>query len=220
MDIESIDRAEALQFLAYRGQELGEIEPLLSQCEELVLKAITPLFVYRYFPLEYVGETPVLCGIELVGKDIAGHLGGCGGAVLMCCTAGAGADRLIRALQAEDMTKAVIADAFAGAAVEKICEAAEKEAAERLSGKHFTWRFSPGYGDFPLEIQPKLLALLNAPQKIGVCATESLMMTPCKSVTAIIGVSDEPIEKGRRGCAVCNMKNSCEYRRRGTHCGY
>ncbi len=219
MDIESIDRAEALRYLAYRGQELGEIEPLLARCEELVLKSLNPLAVYRYFPLEFVGGTPVLCGRELAGKDIAEHLGGCEGAVLMCCTAGVGADRLIRSLQAEDMTKAVIADAFAGAAVEKICEAAENEAAERLSGKNFTWRFSPGYGDFPLETQPWLLAALNAPQKIGVCATESLMLTPCKSVTAIIGVSDEPIEKGRRGCAVCNMKKSCEYRRRGTHCG-
>ena len=49
-------------------------------------------------------------------------------------------------------------------------------------------RFSPGYGDLPLDVQRPLFAALDVPRKIGVSLTDSLLMAPSKSVSAIIGI--------------------------------
>ena len=83
-----------------------------------------------------------------------------------------------------------------------------------------TTRFSPGYGDYPIELQKSFLHILDAPRKIGLTANDSFLLTPVKSVTAIIGLSENPIERKKRGCAICNMNQSCIYRRNGEHCGF
>lgn len=215
MIIEKINREEALRYLALRdGVTLDDtVLRYIDECEERVTRALSPRFLYRSFSL----SEPI---IPLVGGDIAAHLRGCTEAVILCATVGAGVDRLIRALQVEDMAKAVIADAFAGAAVEQVCEYAENEIKKVLFGKFFTWRYSPGYGDFPLETQKSLLEALDAPRKIGLCATDSLMLTPIKSVTAVMGVSEKPLPERVRGCVTCTMGERCEFRKRGLHCGF
>ena len=119
----------------------------------------------------------------------------------------------------EDMAKAVIADAFAGAAVEQVMNEAEKLIKAEFPGKYFTWRYSPGYGDFPIEIQKQLLDVLDAPRKIGLCTSDSRMLAPVKSVTAVMGVSDAPLPARKRGCVTCNMRQRCQFRKRGLHCG-
>ena len=121
-------------------------------------------------------------------------------------------------IQTQDMAKAVICDAMASAAVEQVCDYAETEIAERLSGKHFTLRFSPGYGDFPLDVQKDFLLAANAQKVIGLCVNPSGMLTPTKSVTAVIGVHDMPVEKQRHGCECCNMRERCNYRKTGGTC--
>lgn len=215
MIIEKINREEALRYLALReGMTLNDgVLRYIDECEERVTRALSPRFLYRRFSL----SEPV---IPLDGSDIKAHLDGCTEAVILCATVGAGVDRLIRALQVEDMAKAVIADAFAGAAVEQVCEYTEKEIKRAASGMFFTWRYSPGYGDFPLETQKPLLDALEAPKKIGLCATDSFMLTPIKSVTAVMGVSEKPLPERVRGCVTCTMGERCEFRKRGTHCGF
>ena len=51
-----------------------------------------------------------------------------------------------------------------------------------------TSRFSPGYGDLNMNVTEDIIAILNAAKRIGLSVTKSLMMTPIKSVTAIIGL--------------------------------
>ena len=53
-----------------------------------------------------------------------------------------------------------------------------------------TWRFSPGYGDLPLSLQEELLSAVEAGKRIGLATTAGYMLTPMKSVTAIIGLQD------------------------------
>lgn len=83
-----------------------------------------------------------------------------------------------------------------------------------------TFRFSPGYGDYPIRLQPNFLKVLDAPRKIGLCTNETFLLTPTKSVTAIMGISKNEIEKKKRGCAVCSLKGSCRFRKAGSHCGF
>ena len=49
-------------------------------------------------------------------------------------------------------------------------------------------RFSPGYGDLPLEVQKDIFSLLECHKRIGVSLNESLLMSPSKSVTAFVGL--------------------------------
>ena len=118
----------------------------------------------------------------------------------------------------QNMAKAVILDAMASAAIEQVCDEVEKEIAVKLENKHFTWRFSPGYGDFPIEVQKNFLTALNAQKVIGLCANAGGMLTPTKSVTAVIGVHEKSVKNKKHSCESCNMCDRCNYRKTGGTC--
>lgn len=155
----------------------------------------------------------------LLGNDIKKHLEGCHTAVMMCATIGSEIDKLIRISQISDMARAVVLDSFASVAVEQVCQKVDEILAEKYSGKYMTFRFSPGYGDYPIEMQKEYLRILDAPRKIGLTTGDSCLLVPSKSVTAVLGISDNPIERRKRGCAICSMKGKCRFRRNGEHCG-
>ena len=58
--------------------------------------------------------------------------------------------------------------------------------------RFLTDRFSPGYGDFPMESSKDLVGLLDAGRRIGLTVSQSGILIPRKSVTAVLGVSDRP----------------------------
>ena len=104
--------------------------------------------------------------------------------------------------------------------VEQAADAAEAElrqwAAEQ--DKYLTGRFSPGYGDWPIGVQPLVAAALDTARRAGLCVTENDLMTPRKSVTALLGLSDHPVKGRLAGCGHCVLNTRCEYRKRGITC--
>lgn len=223
MDLKEINRAEAFRYMGYKGGEIpANIEALADECEQSLLAKATPKFVWRVFDIEKTenGIEIKNTALALKGADIAEHLRGCEKCVLLAATLGAGADGVIRAYEAVAMEKALITDSLASAAIEQVCDAAEREIQPQLEGFYFTWRFSPGYGDLPLDIQGEFLNALDTGRRIGLTVSDSLILTPRKSVTAVIGVSTHEIAKGKRGCGCCKLKGQCEYRKRGSHCGW
>lgn len=223
MEINKLNRQEAFRYMGYKTGNIDEkIIALTDQCESELISVIKPRFVYKVFDIEHSDNGVVVNNTSLIlkGKDISDHLKDCERCVLMCATVSIDVDNLIRKYEAQDMTKAVIADCLASAAIEQVCNEAEKEIKSAVGEYNFTWRFSPGYGDFPLEIQRDFVDVLDAQKRVGVNVSESLIMIPRKSVTAVIGVSEKEISKGRRGCVCCNMKDRCAYRKRGEHCGF
>ena len=82
--------------------------------------------------------------------------------------------------------------------MEQVCDQVEQEIESQFPGCSFPFRFSPGYGDLPLELQGELLHLLDAPRKIGLCASASHILTPRKSVTAILA---SPGGRSNKPCA-------------------
>ena len=126
---------------------------------------------------------------------------------------------MLRAEQARDMAKAVLLDACGSAWVEAGCDQAEREIAARFPGQYLTDRFSPGYGDLPLSLQPAICGMLDLGRRLGVHVSERFLMNPSKSVTALIGISDRPQMARIRGCAYCAMRETCTLRKGGTHCG-
>ena len=73
-------------------------------------------------------------------------------------------------------------------------------------------------GDMPLAHQDKLCILLDTERSIGLSVTPSMILTPTKSITAIIGISDRPQPKRITGCASCKMQDRCIYKKDGLTC--
>lgn len=221
--IESIDQKEALRYLGYVGNKPEEnIQKILNECESNVLDIIDPRYIYKCFDIISNKDKIVLdnCKLELTGNDIVNHLKGCTKVILMCATLSINIDRFIRVTQITDMTKAVIIDSLASVAIEKVCDNIQDDIMEEFSGYFQTYRYSPGYGDFPIEIQKDFLSVLDAPKKIGLTSTDDCILTPKKSVTAIIGLSETQLRTEKRGCQSCNMKDTCLYRKKGERCGF
>lgn len=225
MRLDKINTAEAFRYLGYGlTAPDSQTADIAAECEKKLIGVIDAKYTYRFFDIDKSESTQdrvVLCGTSLTldGRSIVEHLDGCSGVVLFAATLSDGVDRLIRQLSVRSMSAAVITDSMASAAVEQVCDIAEQEIIKEFEGKYTTWRFSPGYGDFPLETQSLFLNVLSAQKRIGVNITGGGLMTPCKSVTAVIGVSDYEIERKRRGCSVCLMRDTCRFRKKGEHCG-
>jgi len=142
-------------------------------------------------------------------KALERSLAGCEEAYVFCATAGIGADRLISRYAVAEPARSVIADAVATAAVEAFCDSL---CASFGGSGYLRPRFSPGYGDLSLEYQSEVLRYLDAARKINVQLTQSMMMVPSKSVTAIAGIGREQCAVPS-GCRTCTQKD-CAYRRR------
>lgn len=218
-----ISRKEVLRYLRHRGGPLTEeMEALLKSCEEELRAVARPRYCHRFFALERQEAALVLAGSSalLPGRQIAELLEGCDGCALLGATLGGEVDRLIRRAQVEQMARAVVLDALGTAAVEALCDLAGEEIrrAAAAEGKSCTWRFSPGYGDLPLDCQRDFLGLLDAPRQIGLTLTPQLMMVPEKSVSAIIGVGAPSGRGAQRGCEGCALQKNCVYRREGLRC--
>ncbi len=222
MKIESVDRKEALRYLSCNDENAAASMPVIDECEKELLAVLNPKFTYRYFDISLQENEAAVNGARLTlrGSDIVHHLEKCTGVYLIAATLGPEADRLIRRYQVTDMAKAVIADAFASAAVEQVCAEAEEQIRKAEPGRYFTWRYAPGYGDFDIQIQKSFLDVLDAPRKIGLCTSDSRMLVPIKSVTSVMGVSDSPLPEKVRGCVTCTMRERCQFRKRGFHCGF
>lgn len=216
----AVDRRQAFRYMGLHGAPSPQLLSLADVCEKALLSVIRPRYVHRIFPLVH-REDAILCEgstLLLTGEDIRHHLEGCDRAVLFCATLSAAADAQIRMQQQREITAGVMADAMASALIEQFCDQAEQEMLAACPDAHATWRFSPGYGDLPLSVQPAFLTAIDAERRTGVCVSESGILIPRKSVTAIIGLSDHPVQRQKRGCAICNMAAHCPYRAKGEHC--
>jgi hypothetical protein len=183
-------RGEALRYMGYRGQAMGpELEARLDEAVARCKSLMKPATVWREFSLERAETGLKLIGtvLALPGKSIARHLEGCEKAVLMAATLGPDIDREIALASSREPTLGLMLDAVATAMIEERCDELEEEIREGMRGYGLTTRFSPGYGDLPLELQPQVLAALDAARRIGVTCGPALIMTPMKTVTAILG---------------------------------
>lgn len=217
MRLNPISKTEAARYMGIRGDIDEAAKTLLDEAEFEVRTKLAPKYVFREANVSLEnGMIKLDCmNSPLEGRDICEHLKGCKKAVILAATLSSEADRLIRQAEIKGMAEALAVDCICSAAIEQVCDRAEEEIFSQLSYPFRTWRFSPGYGDLPLTHQKELLAALNAYRRIGLAVTKSYMLVPSKSVTAIIGVSDESMDKGEIGCAVCCMRGRCAFSGKG-----
>ncbi len=210
---EPVSVSEAARYMGVKGEPDGNIRRLIEEADIAARRTIIPKYVYRVSSVEAFSNGIRLpdCGVFLPGDDIKKHLEGCGKAVVFAATLSAEADKLIRKAEVSDMAEALAMDCVCSSLIEQFCDKAEEKIFRELKAAYRTWRFSPGYGDLPLSVQEELLIALNAQRRIGLTVTPENILIPSKSVTAVIGISEEPVHERTGKCEFCNMRGMCAF---------
>ncbi len=226
-----VDRREMLRYLGYAGQTIDEelSQRIEAVVEELEL-TVEPHGVRRVFAvdatqLDNMGNPCIrLAGtqIELQGRDIYRHLKDARFCAVLACTLGMRAERRLRTLGSQQPLESAVYDAACSAYVEAAVEQMDTQvkAVARRVELRGNWRFSPGYGDCPLTCQRNIIATLNATRAIGLTVTDTELLMPTKSVTALIGLFDGNVRSSnsRPTCKICRLRTSCAFRARGETC--
>lgn len=221
----NIDKNEVLRYLGHKNQDIDEeLNSLIDECMLEIVQISKPLYIYKIFDIEAKDDSISVLGTNLLleGKDIYKHLKDAKRIAIMAATLGVNADNKIRITGKMDMTKSFILDACATDFIEKVCDKVEGEIIEKAKEENFktNFRYSPGYGDLPIGIQGEIIGILNANKAIGLTTTESSIMIPRKSVTAIVGFLEQDAKVSKKkNCASCNLSKTCNFRREGGSCG-
>lgn len=178
------------QVLRYAGaHDSGEgIKKLVDDCIKKLENNYAFNVCYTKVPLSINGTACNFGAFSVKSASLSEHLRSCDSAVIFAATIGLSADRIISKYSKISPSHAVILDAVCTERIEALCDVF----CEKLSHSHKTTRrFSAGYGDVPLEVQKDIFALLDCPKNIGLTLNDSLIMSPSKSVTAIVGINSK-----------------------------
>ena len=213
----TIDYPEVWRYLGYRGaRPEGEAARAIEAGAEEVLEAARPRSVSLVAPVTFGEGNALTVGpLEVESAALKKNLTGCGEAVLFAATLGVEVDRLLarRAAQGQ-VSRAAICQAAAAALIETYCDGVNDALRREAEGAgwYLRPRFSPGYGDFSIQHQRELARALRTAETIGLTVSESLMLLPTKSVTAVVGRSRVAVPCHRQGCEACD-KTDCPFRR-------
>jgi len=181
-----ISKSEILRYANCKAADISTSELL-----ETTLDEIEDKISYKVCSAELsVKISGDLCDFEVLNitsKDLAKNLENCKTALVFTATLGTQIDRMIKKYSHISPAKALMLQAIGAERIEALCDDFCKEYA-RNNGVSLRPRYSPGYGDLPLEFQKDIFAVLNCEKNIGVTLNGSLIMSPSKSVTAIVGI--------------------------------
>ena len=175
----------------FRYAGVKEPDPTTAELMQTVVEEAKSHLSFRScyceLPVAIEGDSCRIGGVDFKSKNLSNLLEGCDTALVFAATIGVDIDRLIMKYSRLSPSKALMLQAFGTERIEALCDAFCRDY-EAQSGNSLTNRFSAGYGDLTLELQREIIATLNTPKNIGVSLNESLLMSPSKSVTAIIGI--------------------------------
>lgn len=184
-----INVAEVKRYLGVFGaQEI--VDDMISSLSSDVYSKARPIASYICVPIK-IENNAVDFGFDMVqSKKLSKNLCGCREAFIFGATLGIDVDRLIEKYMKIEPSKGVVISCIASALIESFCDYVNAILASKCKSCP---RFSPGYGDFNIEHQEGILKALDANKRLGISLTDSFMMKPSKSVTAIIGIKNTEI---------------------------
>ncbi len=192
-----------------------ETDNLINECLNEALNCLAFKVCYAHFSIDICDDYIDLGFAKTNSIGLKKNLQGCESIVLFAATVGIGIDRLIAKYSRVSPSKALMFQAIGTERIESLCDAfnADITAEYRALGMDTAPRFSPGYSDLPLELQSNVFNVLDCPRRIGISLNERLLMSPSKSVTAIIGIRNKLCnDKNSNGCKCCNATD-CNFRR-------
>ncbi len=206
-----INRRDIIRY-AGGGSGSPEISRLMDECISELDGKLCYRVCAQSFPLDLNGSTVSLGVAEVTSEALKNNLSGCEEAVLFAATVGLEIDRLIARYGRVSPSKALMFQAIGAERIESLCDAFNSDVRKyaACNGLKTKPRFSPGYGDLSIEFQRDIFAILDCPRKIGLTLNDSLIMSPSKSVTAIIGIGGNEEEITDK-CSKCENVN-CLFR--------
>lgn len=202
----------ALKYLGYQGQRLDEtMNQLIDECLEEIqtladFKVVSKTYHLSFHPLKI---KEVNCLINY--PDLNELFQNCDEVMIIACTLGIQFDRKIKYYSKINMTKMTILDAVGSSYLEALCDEYEQS----FQFKERTFRFCPGYGHVPIELNHDLARILDCSKHIGLTIQDSHILLPQKSMIGLIGIGESKMKKSCHNCI--NIKN-CAFRKRGQRC--
>ncbi len=196
------------EVLRYAGcKEADEnIIGLLNACKKEAWEKLSYRVCYVELDVKTDGNMCDFGAFKVDSNDLSKNLCGCEKAILFSATVGIEIDRLIAKYGLMSPTKALIFQAIGAERIEALCDAFCGDI-EKEKNIFLRPRFSPGYGDLELLVQKEISAVLNVSKNIGVTLNDSLLLSPSKSVTAFVGITQKEEANMQKKCANCEKKD-------------
>lgn len=179
------DKEEIFRYAGIKG-DAREFTGLAEECLGEAEGKLSFRVCYARFPVSVRGDSVDLAFAATRSSALAKNLAGCAFSCVFAATVGIGIDRMIAKYAVLSPAKAVMFQAIGAERIESLCNAFCGDLA-REEGCALKPRFSPGYGDLPLALQKDIFRALRCEKNIALTLNESLLMSPSKSVTAIVG---------------------------------
>lgn len=220
-------RAELLRYLGFSGNTLQE--PLRSRIDGVIASCLDeqrPNGMYAVYPVsieERDGDPAVLLGgttLVFRGGSIVEYMRGASYCALMAVTLGLGSERKLRRLAATSITDEAVYSCVCSDLVECGADRLESQvvAYARERGLFAKERYSPGFGDFSVDIQSEFVRVLKADRHLGIYVTSAGYLVPSKSMTAVVGLFEDVPTNARVGCSHCACRDYCAIRESGSVC--
>ncbi len=187
-----INRREILRYMQSKSGD-SALDALVERGLKLIEDKLCFKVCYAEFPVSLRDGALDLGFAVTDSRDLAKCLDGCDRILLFAATVGVELDRQILRYSRLEPSMALCLQAIGSERAEALCDVFCDDMTIQYNEQGFSLcpRFSAGYGDLPLSLQEDIIKTLNTPKNIGVSLNESLLMSPSKSVTAIIGIKGE-----------------------------
>ncbi len=190
------------------------IDSCLEQAKELILPKGGVIFLRNEEVDPRAGNIRAGNVLFHTGKIIAAQLKKAGYAAFLICTAGSAIENLSREhMDKGNLLEGYILDLIGSEAAEETASFVHETIQDivGMDGFKITNRYSPGYCNWDVVEQFRLFQLFGK-HDFGISLTDSALMSPVKSVSAIVGIG-ENVDRGKYSCSICGDKK-CIYRNR------
>ena len=187
----SAPRVSRDEITGYLGTRVTEgLSERIDKCLEIAMPMLSYRVCFSEYPITVTDDKVDFGFTKAVSRNLAKRLSGCSSAIIFVATVGIGIDRLMSRYSVTSPADALIISAIGNERIEALCDAFCDETAkiEAERGRCVCQRFSPGYGDLDLSFEREIFNVMPISASIGVTLSDSLLMTPVKSVSAIIGI--------------------------------
>ncbi|MBP5607785.1 MAG: Vitamin B12 dependent methionine synthase activation subunit [Lachnospiraceae bacterium] len=181
---------EVARYLGYSREAIVAGDELIDATIEKVRGIMAGKAVYCRYTLEFFGDDGIVMPYGRIhSSQLRGNLDGCSMIYIFAATIGAAFDRELSRARVRSLADAALLQAAGAAAIEAVCDDLNSRLAKEAEAEGYKLhrRFSPGYGDFLLENQKGLFEVLNPSKFIGLSLMDTMIMSPEKSVSAVIG---------------------------------
>jgi len=174
------------------SEEEKALDRMLDETIKMASDKLTYRVSYCCVKLEFDETGYPILPFKQHSEDLKKNLTGCKAVIIFAATIGSGIDMLIRRYERTSPAKGLIFQGMGAERVEALCDVfnADVDKAAKAAGLKTHPRYSPGYGDLSIDVQPRLLELVDAQRRLGITLNDSYLMSPSKSVTAIIGITE------------------------------